>query len=1308
MERIEAGMTVRENSASGRGLRAWQIFLALGLLGMVVYALLPSETEAVRNVYYSAFSISAVAALCAGIRLNRPARPLPWYLILAGWSMIAIGDAIWSYYEVVLGVESPFPSFADASYLGGYLVLTAGLAGLVGARTAGRDRGGWIDATIITVSLGVISWVYFMEPYASDTSMTLFARLVSISYPLMDVLLLALVARLLLLSGPRSLAYVLVCVSLTSTLISDLFYTAAVLDGSYKLGSPMDYGWLLAYTLWATAALHPSMRRLTEPIPGHRSGLTRCRIALLAGASLLAPGVLAIEYARGNSFSVPVIVGGTAVLFLLSLVRLSGVVREHEAAVVRERTLRRSGARLVASLDRQSIYSAALEAGLELTEGVPGVRLGLTLGSERGMTVVASAGVDAAKIEGRPFNVDTLPGPLRARFFEKQPIEVGAQDDAPLRGALGLDYDDRAFFAAPMFVREELQGAIGVTSSSALPERVRDGLVAFGSQVALALESAALKEDLHERRSEERFSALVRHSSDVIMIMSADGTVKYLSPSVEKVLGYNPDDLLDTTSFTPVHPDDAARVQSVIASVIEDADSTLHTDLRLRHADGSWRHVESNFTNLLHDPTVRGIVVNSRDITERKSAEKLVLESKERYQAVVEQAGEGIFLFDPRTKRILEANRAFQEIFGYEQEELTRRTLYDLIPQDPEGVDRNVELALKQGHLTVGERKYRRKDGSEVDVEVSGGVISFGGTEVVCSVVRNITGRKHAEIKLRQREADLASAQRIAHLGSWKYDPRTKELQWSDETYRIFGLTPREISPVPYRVFWNAVHPEDKEPLDRTIREALREGRGFDAVYRLIRPGGEVRFVSEQAELLSIEADGLARMFGTVHDITERKALEDQLTHQAFHDELTGLPNRALLSDRLGHALVRSERHESLVAVLFLDLDRFKIVNDSLGHEVGDELLEAVGQRLQGCLRPGDTAARIGGDEFVVLLENIGSASYAVRVAERIIAALIDPFDVAGHEMVVTTSIGIALASHGCSASDLLRDADIAMYRAKDKGKSRYQVFDASMNAPAMRRLELESQLRRGIEHGELKVYYQPKVEIYDGRLVGMEALVRWEHPERGLISPAEFVPLAEETGLILPLGRWVLKEACKQAREWQDLYPDCLPTMSVNLSARQFQQPYLLQEISSVLDETELEPCGLVLEITESVLMEDARANIATLEGLKGLGVGLAIDDFGTGYSSLDYLKRFPVDVIKIDRSFVDGLGQSPKDAAIVQAVIDLATALDLEPIAEGIETPEQARQLSDMGCRVGQRYYFARPLPSNEVTSLLAPSPR
>ena len=1292
----------------GKRIRSWHLALALGILAMIGYALLPSQTETARNVYYSEFGICAVAALYLGVRLNRPSRPLPWYLILAGWSMVVGGDAVWNYYEVVLGVESPFPSFADALYLGGYLVLTVGLVVLVGTRTAGRDRSGWIDAIIIAVGMGVISWVYFMEPYANDTSMTLFARLVSIFYPLADVLLLALVARLLLLPGLKSLAYVLVCVSLLSTMISDVFYTVAVLNETYKLGSPMDYGWLLAYTLWATAALHPSMRVLTDPIGGYHSKLTGRRIALLAAASLLAPGVLIVEYARGNSHSVPVVVGGTVVLFLLSLIRLSGIVREHESSVVRERTLRRSGARLVAALDRESIYSAALTAALELTEGVPEVRVGLMLGSEQGMSAVASAGADPTKIEGKLFNVGALPDPLRSRFFEKQPIDVGTNGAAPLREALGLPYDGRAFFAAPMFIQEELRGAIGVSSRLDLPEAIKDGLVALSSQVALALESAVLKEDLHKRRSEERFSSLIRHASDIIMILRADGTVSYLSPSVEKVLGYRFEDIEDTSGFTPVHPDDAARVQNLVTDIKGRPGGAAHMELRLQHADSSWREVESHFTNLLQEPTVQGIVVNSRDITERKKAENILRESEERYRAVIEQAAEGIFLFDPQSKRILEANLAFGEMFGYASEDLSRMTLYDLVPQDPEGVDRNVERTLEQRSVKIGEREYRREDGSVVDVEVSGGVISYGGGEVICSVVRDVTERKRAEKELRQSEANLASAQRIANLGNWLWDSRTGELLWSDETYRIFGLTPREPNPVTFEMFWNAVHPDDRKFLDRTIRAALRKGEDYEIVYRLTRPDGEVRFVSEQAEIVPDDTGRLVRLFGTVHDVTERKVLEDQLAYQAFHDPLTGLPNRALLTDRLEHALARARRRGGSVAVLFLDLDRFKVVNDSLGHEVGDELLEAVGRRLKRCLRPEDTAARIGGDEFVILLEDVESPNYAVWVAERMVAALRNPFDVGGHEMVVTTSIGIALASEDHSASDLLRDADIAMYRAKARGKARYQVFDPSMNALAIRRLELEGQLRRGIELGELKVYYQPKVEISDGRVVGMEALVRWHHPERGLISPAEFIPLAEETGLILPLGRWVLEEACRQAREWQERYPGCLPTMSVNLSAKQFQQPHLLEEISEVLAATELEPCGLVLEITESVLMEDAQANIATLEGLKALGVGLAIDDFGTGYSSLDYLKRFPVDVIKIDRSFVNGLGPSPKDAAIIQTVIDLAEALDLEPIAEGIETAEQARQLWDMGCRVGQGYYFARPLPSDEVAELLLPSRR
>ena len=450
----------------------------------------------------------------------------------------------------------------------------------------------------------------------------------------------------------------------------------------------------------------------------------------------------------------------------------------------------------------------------------------------------------------------------------------------------------------------------------------------------------------------------------------------------------------------------------------------------------------------------------------------------------------------------------------------------------------------------------------------------------------------------------------------------------------------------------------------------------------------------------------------TFSDVTERKHYEDQLEHRAFHDPLTELPNRSLFMNRVEQGLSRLDRRGKALAILFFDLDRFKVVNDTMGHEKGDLLLQEIGKRLNMVLRPGDTAARFGGDEFTLLLEDLNGIDDARVTTERLVEALQQPIWMDGREFDVTASIGVAMSfSRHDRAGDLLRNADIAMYRAKNKGKARYEVFDTKMSAAALSRLQLEIELRQAVKWKQLRLDYQPLVDLASNHIIGMEALVRWEHPDKGIISPVDFIPIAEESGMILSIGQWVLREACQQAKKWQMQFPSLWPLkMSVNLSARQFQGSDIVQIVADVLEETELPAFCLELEITETAVMEDADETILILERLRELGVKLAIDDFGTGYSSLAYIERFPLDSLKIDRSFVQTIGKITRNgkakkerSVIMQAVQTLGQGLGIEITAEGIETPEQLAELRDMGCAIGQGFFFAKPLSSVSLTVML-----
>ena len=1048
---------IKRNGNADKRLQVWLVFLVVAILGIGAYFLIPSP--AIQDTVRPLFNLAALGAFVAGIFMHRPRRPLPWYLFTLGMLLFVLGIAAYVYYEVTPPDGIPFPSLADAFLIASYPCAAAALL-LFQRRRLARDRASIIDPIIVAVGAGVIAWVFLMGPTLQDQKLSWLQHLATIAYPLMDILLLALVVRMLLVSGRRPFAYYPLVAGVVCTLAFDISYTVTSLTDNYQTGNPVDALEMLFLAFLGTAALHPSMVDLSDGIVlAPETKLTRRRLVLLAVASLTAPGVLALQWARGEALNVPVIVGASVILFLLVLIRMAGIMKTRERAFDRERILRQTSAALVAAPDREGIYEVALDTTQELLSEESRTWACVATGSDAKVTVVAATGNRAGEFLGDRVYLDEYPNEVREGLLEGRAVQIeqiNITNGSKLE-ALGFAPETRRVFLVPLLAQARLRGAIFVLTDSVPTEDTKATLEALGREVTLALEGVALTEEVLRRQSEERFRALIQNSTDVVAIVGADGVSRYVSPVVERVLGYKPENGLDRSVFQPplMHPDDADRVRDVFAGITGRPGAEATVDFRLRHADGRWVQVEATTKNLLADPSIGGIVVNYRDITERRT-------------------------------------------------------------------------------------------------------------------------------------------------------------------------------------------------------------------------------------------------------------LEERLKHQAFHDPLTELPNRALFMNRLGHALDRAERNAKAAGVLFLDLDNFKLVNDSLGHEVGDSLLVSVAERLRGCLRAEDTAARFGGDEFTVLLEDVTDATDAVRVADKITQALLKPFVLDSREVVVTTSMGIVVGTSGRERpTDLLRNADVALYRAKANGKATYEVFDAFMNVQALERLDLEADLRRAIERKEFAVHYQPQLELQTGRIAGWEALVRWMHPERGPIPPGAFLSVAEETGLIFQIGSQVLEEACRQAQEWHEQRPEMPSEMSVNISARQLQRPEeLVSEVLRVLEETQLAPGSLVLEITESMLMGDAEHNVDVLGNLKALGVGIAVDDFGTGYSNLAYLKRFPVDFLKVDKAFVDGMEDNPDDTAIVKAIIDLAHAMGMRTVAEGIETTGQSGQLRALKCEFGQGYYFSEPLSAEEAGALLLAS--
>ncbi|CAN5131076.1 hypothetical protein BH18ACI2_BH18ACI2_26920 [soil metagenome] len=655
-------------------------------------------------------------------------------------------------------------------------------------------------------------------------------------------------------------------------------------------------------------------------------------------------------------------------------------------------------------------------------------------------------------------------------------------------------------------------------------------------------------------------------------------------------------------------------------------------------------------------------------------------------------------------------NKAGERITGYTREEAMSLNLADLVV--PEYLDRVREMLarkLKEGIETYYEVEIMTKDRRRLTLEVSSRLLSRDGQAIgIQGIARDITERKRAEAALRESEERYRELFENANDVIYTHDLKGNFTSLNKAGERITGYTREEVLSLNVA---DLVAPEHL-PLARQMISRKAPER-VSTVYELeiMAKGGQS--VTLEASTQLIYEDGRpAGVQGVARDITERKVAAERLRHDAYHDALTGLPNRLLLADHLRLAIERAKRYPAhLFAVLFMDIDRFKNINDSLGHTVGDELLIAIAGRLEKCLRPGDTVARLGGDEFTILLDGISGIADAIRVAERVQLELMMPFSLdGGRDVCTTASVGIASSALGYERpEDILRDADAAMYRAKMLGKARHAIFDKSMHERALTALQLESDMRRAIEREEFRIEYQPIISLQTGQLSGFESLVRWQHPTRGLINPTEFIPVAEETGLIVPLGLWVLRAACEQMQRWQKrcaLFQSL--TLSVNLSGKQLAQPDLFEQMYQVLRDIEITPDCLQLEITESVIMENAEEAIEMLTRLKELKLRLTIDDFGTGYSSLSYLHRFPVDMLKIDRSFVSRMIGSAENAEIVRTIITLANNLNMAVIAEGVETAEQLSRLRDLCCEYGQGYFFANPLDEAAAEALIKQRPR
>jgi diguanylate cyclase (GGDEF)-like protein/PAS domain S-box-containing protein len=1038
-------MGVREIAVTSQrrimaGYVIWMAFL------VVMYYQLPG----LRSVTWALLGLSGVGAIAAGVVINRPARKAPW-LLLAVANLSFIAGQTSFLVMTQLKIDVPFPSFADALYLLEYPLYAAGVLIFIRWRSPEGDRRSLIDALILTTGLALLSWLYLILPYARNPELTWLQKSVAIAYPLGDVLVLAMIARLLAPGTVRVRSVQLLTLGAIGVLASDVAYGLIQLHVTFHNGTIVDLGWAVLYTAYGAAALHPTMTQLTRPATARRAEASPVRLIVLLLASLIAPAVLFIESLRHHYRDGGVVAVFSAVLYLLVLSRLWDIAASHRRALNRERTLRRAGASLAAAGTVTDAAAAVRTAVVALIGPSPQRADALAVRIDGSFQVVG------ANAPEQPQQLAALAATWLPRLTGPRPVyvpvaDLGAPVPAMLPGCEGA-------LLCPLTLKDRpsgdpLIGLLAVFGGQRTLADLSETLEILASQVALAVERVMLSQEVIRQRSEAYFRTLVQDTSDVILIVGDDNGVRYATPSARSIFG-------------AVEVEGTSLPDLVAPGVRHEVGRSLH---RMRTYVGQHHH-----------------------------------------------------------------------------EELWR---------------------------------IRRRDGQGVQVLVR------------CSDLR----------------------------------------------------------------------------ADSTV-------------------GGLVL---------------------TFRDVTEQRQLEDELKHRALHDSLTGLPNRLLFQDRAAHALAQARRSGQVAGVLFVDLDDFKVVNDTMGHAAGDDLLAAVGARLAAAVRESDTAARLGGDEFALLIEQAHDSTEVESLAGRIVAAFNEPFPMLEGSVLSTATVGVATTADSADVDELLRHADLALYAAKAAGKRQWRRYQPVLSVGMVRRREVQAALEEAVNNSAFTLAYQPIVRLSSGEIAGFEALVRWPHPRWGMMQPNQFISLAEETGHIVPLGAWVLRQATADMARWRKKLPDkdsdagALPYVSVNVSARQFRTTGFVDSVRQALAASNLAPSGLMLELTESVLLRRDERIQDDLEELQLIGVRLAIDDFGTGYSSLSYLRELPMDVLKIDKSFVDGITTSEQQLALIEGIIGIAKKLDLQVTAEGIETEAQRELLVEMGCQYGQGYLLAMPTDVDEAEVL------